>query len=95
MTAALDALAALPAVSAVPAAAAVSAALPTRVSEYASALRRKREETGVVLADIARVTGYDIADLLRMESGAIALEATVFSRISAAIGQLVRDKARG
>jgi hypothetical protein len=30
-----------------------------------------------------------------MESGAIALEATVFSRISAAITQLVRDKTRG
>jgi hypothetical protein len=66
----------------------------TRVSEYAAALRRKREETGVVLSDISRVTGYDIADLLRMESGAIALEATVFSRISAAMGELVRAKNR-
>jgi hypothetical protein len=64
----------------------------TRVNEYAAALRRKREETGVVLPDIARMTGYDIADLLRMESGAIALEARAFSRISAAIGDLVREK---
>ena len=94
MTAALAALQALPAVSAVPVFAAVSGALPTRVSEYASSLRRKREETGVVLADIARVTGYDIADLLRMESGAMALEAAVYSRISAAISDLVLDKTR-
>jgi hypothetical protein len=73
----------------------VSAIVPTRVNEYASALRRKREETGVVLPDIARKTGYDIADLLRMESGAIAVEATTFSRISAAIGELLREKVRG
>jgi hypothetical protein len=65
---------------------------PTRVSEYATALRRKREETGVVLSDISRKTGYDIADLLRMESGAIAVEASMFSSISAAISQLVREK---
>jgi hypothetical protein len=67
---------------------------PIRVSEYASALRRKRAETGVVLPDIARKTGYDIADLLRMESGSIPLEATTFSRISTAISQLVREKTR-
>jgi predicted transcriptional regulator len=72
--------------------AAVTAVGPTRVSEYASALRRKREETGVVLADIARKTGFDIADLLRMEAGAIALEARAFSRISTAIGELAREK---
>jgi hypothetical protein len=93
---ALDALAAMPAVSAVPAPAAPapSADLPTHVNEYAPALRRKREETGVVLSDIARMTGYDIADLLRMESGAIPLEAAVFSRISTAIAELARNKVR-
>jgi predicted transcriptional regulator len=71
---------------------AVAAAGPVRVSEYAAALRRKREETGVVLPDIARKTGFDIADLLRMETGAIPLEARAFSRISTAIGELVREK---
>ena len=78
--------------AAVTEAAAAPVIRPIRVSEYASALRRKREETGVVLADIARKTGFDIADLLRMETGAIALEASTFSRISAAISQLVREK---
>jgi predicted transcriptional regulator len=67
----------------------------SRVSEYASALRRKRSETGVVLPDIARKTGYDIADLLRMETGAIPLESSTFSRITAAISQLVREKTHG
>ena len=66
-----------------------------RISEYSSSLRRKREETGVVLADIARKTGYDIADLLRMESGAIAVESSTFSRISAAMSLLVRERTRG
>jgi transcriptional regulator with XRE-family HTH domain len=75
--------------------AAVTVLGPARVSEYAAALRRKREETGVVLADIARKTGFDIAELLRMETGAIALEARAFSRISAAIGELAREKTHG
>ncbi|HSS68944.1 MAG TPA: hypothetical protein VLK34_10365 [Nocardioidaceae bacterium] len=76
-----------------------AAALPltrsARISEYSASLRRKREETGVVLADIARKTGYDIADLLRMESGAIAVESSTFSRISGAMSQLVRERTRG
>jgi predicted transcriptional regulator len=92
MTTAVSPLAALDAMEILPA---VSAPVrPTRVNEYAATLRRKREETGVVLADIARKTGYDIADLLRMESGGIALDASTYTRISAAMGELVREKTR-
>jgi hypothetical protein len=93
MTAAAgSAMAALDAVVAVSAVAAP--VRPTHTNEYAASLRRKREETGVVLPDIARKSGYDITDLLRMESGAIALEASTYSRISAAISELVREKTR-
>ena len=95
MTAAVSAVSAVAALDAMVIAPAVSAPVrPTHVNEYGASLRRKREETGVVLADIARKTGYDIADLLRMESGGMALEASTFSRISAAIGELVREKTR-
>jgi transcriptional regulator with XRE-family HTH domain len=65
-----------------------------RISEYATSLRRKREETGVVLADIARKSGYDIAELLRMESGSASLDSTTYSRVSSAISQLVRERTR-
>jgi transcriptional regulator with XRE-family HTH domain len=71
-----------------------SASNATRVSEYAAALRRKREETGVVLADIARMSGYDIAQLLRLESGVVPLDSPTYSRISTAINQLVRERQR-
>jgi predicted transcriptional regulator len=71
---------------------AVAAPVRPSINEYAASLRRQREETGVVLADIARKTGYDIADLLRMESGGIALEESTYSRISAAMSELVREK---
>ena len=92
MTTAVSPLEALDAMEILPAVAAP--VRPTRVNEYAATLRRKREETGVMLADIARKTGYDIADLLRMESGGIALDASTYTRISAAMGELVREKTR-
>jgi|tagenome__1003787_1003787.scaffolds.fasta_scaffold20073918_1 hypothetical protein len=78
--------------AAVAAGGAASSSRFTRVSEYSLSLRRKRAETGVVLADIARKSGYDIADVLRMESGVIPLDSATYSRISAAITQLVRER---
>jgi predicted transcriptional regulator len=64
------------------------------VAGRAEKLRNRRHEAGVMLADLARKTGYDVLYLLEIENGSTEVHAHSYSRIAAAIAELVHERRR-
>jgi transcriptional regulator with XRE-family HTH domain len=62
--------------------------------DRSAALASLRAATGVGLADVARVTGYPITRLLRLEHGEAAVDPGTYLQICGAIDEILLEKAR-
>jgi hypothetical protein len=68
----------------------IAAIPPAR--ERAAAIRQARQDAFVVLPDVARMTGFGIAQLIQIEAGRTDVSSEAYEKISGAIDELLSER---